>query len=187
MIRRALFTSAVFALALASAPLAAAQTPATPSRVDYAGFVSLTGELQTVRAAHLVSLDRFWALAAEGDTLILDARSRDAFARGHIEGAVNLPLTDFTAQSLAKTIGDPNRRLLIYCNNNFVNNTDPVVTKQVRLALNIQTFINLHGYGYGNVYELADAVDFNSPRVRWVRGDPLQPAPPAAGSAASSG
>jgi len=44
-----------------------------------------------------------------------------------------------------------------------------VVTKSIRLALNIQTFINLHGYGYGNVYELAEAVDFNSPRVRWVR------------------
>jgi hypothetical protein len=112
-------------------------------------------------------------MASEADTLILDARSRDAFARGHIAGAVNLPLTDFTAQSLAATIGDPNRRLLIYCNNNFVNNTDPVVTKQLRLALNIQTFINLHGYGYANVYELSEAVDFNDPRVRWVKGVPV--------------
>lgn len=169
MIRSVLLT-----LALASAPLAAAaDPPTTPSRVDYAGFVLLTADLQADRAAHLVSLDKFWAMAGEGNTLILDARSRDAFARGHIAGAVNLPFTDFTAPSLAATIGDPNRRLLIYCNNNFVNNTDPVVTKQVRLALNIQTFINLHGYGYANVYELSEAVDFNDPRVRWVKGDPV--------------
>jgi len=167
MIRAALFT-----LGLAAAPLAAVAEPApVPSRVDYAGFVTLSAELQVDRAQHLVNLERFWALAADGDTLILDARSRDAFARGHIAGAVNLPLTDFTAQSLAAAIGDPNRRVLIYCNNNFVNNTDPVVTKSVRLALNIQTFINLHGYGYANVYELSEAVDFNSPRVRWVRDD----------------
>jgi len=165
--------AAALVLALASAPLAArAETAPTPSKVDYAGFAALTAELQADRATHLVSLDRFWALAGERHTLILDARSRDAFARGHIEGAVNLPLTDFTAQSLAGVIGDPNRRLLIYCNNNFVNNTDPVVTKQVRLALNIQTFINLHGYGYANVYELSEAVDFNDPRVRWVKGEP---------------
>jgi hypothetical protein len=170
--------SAVVVLALAFAPLAAAAH--TPSRVDYAGFVLLSADLQAERARHLVGLDRFWALAGEGDTLILDARSRDAFARGHIAGAVNLPFTDFTAQSLAQTIGDPARRVLIYCNNNFVNNTDPVVTKQVRLALNIQTFINLHGYGYANVFELADAVDFRDPRVRW-EGGASAPAAPIAG------
>jgi len=173
--------SALLAIALASAPLAAAaDAPPTPSRVDYAGFALLTADLQVDRTTHLVSLDRFWAMAGEGDTLILDARSRDAFARGHIAGAVNLPLTDFTAQSLAETIGDPHRRLLIYCNNNFVNDTDPVVTKQVRLALNIQTFINLHGYGYANVYELSEAVDFNDPRVRWVKGAPVAGASAAA-------
>ena len=196
MIRNAPIMLALVSLALASAPLAAAQPPVgpptgpprtapqspppTPSRVDYAGFAALTAQLQTVRAQRLVSLHQFWAMAGDPDTLILDARSRDAFARGHIRGAVNLPLTDFTVQSLARTIGDPHRRLLIYCNNNFINATAPVVTKSVRLALNIQTFINLHGYGYDNVYELAEAVDFNSPRVRWVRSD--DPPPPASGA-----
>jgi hypothetical protein len=162
--------TAMLALSLAAAPLAAGAAP-IPSKVDYAGFAALTAELQTNRTEHLVSLDRFWALAGDPGAMILDARSRDAFQRGHIDGAVNLPLTDFTAQSLARAIGNPDRRLLIYCNNNFVNNTDPVVTKQVRLALNIQTFINLHGYGYANVYELGEAVNFDDPRVRWIRGD----------------
>ena len=123
-----------------------------------------------------LGIGKLAAAAAEGI-------ARQPSAAAQITGAVNLPLTDFTAQSLARTIGDPSRRLLIYCNNNFVNNTDPVVTKQVRLALNIQTFINLHGYGYGNVYELAEAVDFNSPRVRWVRDES---APPATESGAAT-
>jgi len=38
------------------------------------------------------------------------------------------------------------------------------------LALNIQTFIHLVGYGYRNVRELNDVVDFNEPRIHWVRG-----------------
>jgi hypothetical protein len=42
--------------------------------------------------------------------------------------------------------------------------------KSVQLALNIQTFINLYGYGYRNVYELGDVVNFNNPQVRWVKG-----------------
>jgi phage shock protein E len=171
-------------LALACALLAAPALAApVPSRVDYPGFVALTADLQAERAAHLVSMDRFWQMAAEGDTLILDARSADAFARGHIAGAVNLPLTDFTAASLKRVIGDTHRRILIYCNNNFINDADPVPTKMIRLALNIQTFINLHGYGYPNVYELSEAVDFNDPKVRWVRSAPQAVAAvaPAAG------
>ena len=46
----------------------------------------------------------------------------------------------------------------------------PVPLKSAALALNIQTFINLVGYGYPNVLELADVVDFNDPKVEWVKG-----------------
>jgi hypothetical protein len=67
-------------------------------------------------------------------------------------------------------IGDKDRPILIYCNNNFSNNRAPVETKMVRLALNIQTFINLVGYGYPNVRELNEVVDFNDPKIGWVKG-----------------
>jgi hypothetical protein len=87
-------------LALACALIAAPALAApTPSRVDYSGFVTLSTDLAADRASHLVPLAKFWELAGEDNTLILDARSADAFARGHIAGAVNLPLTDFTAAS----------------------------------------------------------------------------------------
>ena len=129
----------------------------------------MTREVEAYRAARLVGLAEFQRMAGDGDTIILDARSADAFAEGHIGGAVNLPFTDFTDQSLRQTLRDPSVRILIYCNNNFSNNARPVVLKRVELALNIQTFINLYGYGYRNVYELGDIVDFNDPAVGWVR------------------
>ncbi len=148
---------------------AAAQGAAPPqSLIDYRGFERLTSEVAVYRLRHLVSLEEFNAMAGEGDTLILDARSPAAFAAGHIRGAVNLTFTDFTAGFLAKAIGDPDRRILIYCNNNFSNDVEPVRTKALKLALNIQTFINLYGYGYRNVYELRDTVDLHDPRVGWV-------------------
>ena len=43
-----------------------------------------------------------------------------------------------------------------------------MVTKAAPLALNIPTFINLHGYGYGNVWELADVIGMDDPGVGWV-------------------
>ena len=148
----------------------AAPTRSTAAQIDYRGFENLTGEVRAYRAGRLVSLTDFQHMASEPGTIVLDARSADAFAEGHIAGAVNLPFTDFTDQSLRDALRDPNVRILIYCNNNFSNNARPVVLKRVELALNIQTFINLYGYGYRNVYELGDVVDFNDPAVRWVRG-----------------
>ncbi len=156
---------------LAAAPLASAQNKADPpAQIDYAGFRGLTAQVESYRAERLVDLAAFQRMAREANTLILDARSADAYAEGHIAGAINLPFTDFTEASLRAVLGDPNVRILIYCNNNFSNNARPVVLKRVELALNIQTFINLYGYGYRNVHELAQVVDFNDPAVRWVRG-----------------
>ncbi|MBA3941150.1 MAG: sulfurtransferase [Sphingopyxis sp.] len=160
--RRLLFLT----LALASTPVWAQANP----QIDYPAFQTLTARVAPERAQRLLKFDAFKAEAAKPGTLLLDARSKDAFARGHIAGAVNLPLTDFTAESLAAVIGDdPNRPILIYCNNNFSNHRSPVPLKAAPLALNIQTFINLAGYGYPNVWELADVVDFNDPAVGWAR------------------
>ena len=139
-------------------------------QVDYAGFQQLTGEVSTYREARLLTWQEFAAAAKVPGTLVLDARSADAYAAGHIRGAVNLPFTDFTAESLARAIGDKDRSILIYCNNNFANDRAPVIRKAAQLALNIQTFINLVGYGYPNVRELNEVVDFNDPKVGWVRG-----------------
>ena len=155
-------------LALLATPLAA-QDRGSPL-IDYAGFRDLTTEVQPVRSERLIPLSELKARATKTDVLILDARSAQAFAEGHITGAINLPLPDFTAESLGQVIGaNPDREILIYCNNNFINNRRPVMTKALPLALNIQTFINLYGYGYKNVWELGEAVDMDDPRVGWVK------------------
>lgn len=153
--------------------LAASGAPAqqTNPQIDYPGFAKLTQSVEPYRQSRLLSWAKFAETAKRPGVLILDARSADAYAAGHIEGAVNLPFTDFTAQSLAGVIGDQNRPILIYCNNNFSNDRRPVPMKIARVALNIQTFINLVGYGYPNVWELNEVIDFNDPKVGWVKGE----------------
>ena len=167
MIRFALVAVSLLSAAFAvAAPGGAAEA----TNIDYGGFQALTQDVHAYRANRLVTHAQFQAMAREPKTIILDARSAAAFAQGHIDGAINLAFTDFTVQSLADTIGDPNTRILIYCNNNFSNNAPPVMLKARPLALNIQTFINLYGYGFRNVYELGETVNFNDPAVHWVRG-----------------
>lgn len=157
-----------------SAPRAAAQTvEAAPPEalIDFAGFEALTVEAGFYRNGRLVDLAEFNAMRADPDTLVIDARSAEAFALGHIDGAVNLNFADFTDEKLAAVIGDTSRRILIYCNNNFTDNVAPVMLKRAPLALNIATFVNLYGYGYTNIYELDGAYSFTDPEIGWISAD----------------
>jgi len=164
MIRSIILATALIAMS-ASAQQASPRNP----QVDFPAYRSLTAEVGDHRVHRLLAWDDWKRASRKRHALILDARSADAFARGHIAGAVNLPFTDFTAESLATAIGaDRNRPILIYCNNNFSNDLAPVRLKAVALALNVQTFVNLYGYGYRNVWELDDVVDFTDAKVGWV-------------------
>ncbi|WP_114521552.1 rhodanese-like domain-containing protein [Altererythrobacter sp. ZODW24] len=152
------------ALSLSAPAFAEEQNP----QIDYDGFVELTMQLAETRQQHLLSFQDFTAMQQSEGAILLDTRSAKAFEEGHLAGAINLPFSDFTEGKLAKVLGDNmDRPILIYCNNNFRDNIRPVMTKKATLALNIPTFINLHGYGYTNVWELSEIVMMDD--VDWVR------------------
>jgi phage shock protein E len=163
-----------FMLVCTAAPLSAGKpasaVPLNP-QIDYSTFRQLTAEVEPYRRTRLIDWETFIAAADEPDVLILDARSERQFAAGHIEGAVNLPLPEFSVEALAEVIGRSDRPILIYCNNNFRNDVPPVALKSGPVALNIPTFIHLVAYGYRNIRELNDVMDFNDPAVRWVTSD----------------
>ncbi|MGZ8351374.1 MAG: rhodanese-like domain-containing protein [Allosphingosinicella sp.] len=156
----------VLPLAFAAASLAAA--PRGNPQIDYPAFRTLTQDVEAYRLTRLLDWDAFVVAAAEPDVLILDARSERQFAAGHLEGAVNLSLPEFSEEALAEIVGRTDRPILIYCNNNFRNDVQPVMLKSGPLALNIPTFIHLVGYGYRNVRELDAVVDFDDPAIPWV-------------------
>jgi len=147
------------------------QMPAD-AEISYQGFMLLSEEVQKYRENRLVSKDTFFDMAKDPDTVILDTRSKEAFDMGHIKGAVHLNFSDITESKLAKVIGSKDRRILIYCNNNFTDNERPFLKKSVELALNVPTFINLYGYGYKNIYELKDAVSMHDPQMQIVETNP---------------
>ena len=144
----------------------------TDVSIDYPGFLELAIELEPIRQERLVDLGTFNEMKADPGTIILDTRSAEAFMMGHIDGAINLPFSDFTTEKLASVIPEQTSRILIYCNNNFSDNVSPIMLKRVELALNVPTFINLWGYGYENIYELGSYTESSDPRVDWVSNWP---------------
>lgn len=161
-------------------------TPALPSSatvpaaapnplVDTAGFRAGVTEADRLRAERRVGEAAFMALAAPG-SVILDCRSPEKFARLHVRGAVNLPFTDITAESLAGVIPSPETRVLLYCNNNFANAPEAFPAKVAAAALNHHSFATLVAYGYRNVFELAPLVDVAATELP-LEGSDARPAP----------
>ena len=67
------------------------------------------------RGENQVSIDELarWIIERRKDFVLIDIRSADAFAAGHIKGAQNLPLTDLvTPAKLASLPRD--RKVIIY-------------------------------------------------------------------------
>jgi len=161
--------------------------PLPASKVDFDAYEALAKEVKEYRKNRLVSLSRFLFLSKEQNTIILDTRSTEMFNRKHVKGALHLNFADFTQDNLRQLIPDLNTRILIYCNNNFDNDQVRFATKSTRprsisqkeitLALNIPTFINLYGYGYKNVYELADLVSVFNKAIEFEGRDVLKPVP----------
>ncbi len=133
--------------------------------IDYNRFLSSAVSVGRLRNERRVTEEQFITMASEPDTVILDARSTDKYARLHIKGAKHLGFSDITAATLARTIPTLATRVLIYCNNNFLNAPESFATKMPAASLNIHTFNTLYNYGYTNVYELGPLIDVHKAKV----------------------
>lgn len=148
-----------------------------PSKVDFEGFLKLSEETYQYRKDRLVDLDLFLEMAKDSNTIILDTRSDKMYAMKHVKGAVHLNFADFNVFDLMRVIPSRDTRILIYCNNNFDDDSRFFISKvaipaspsekPISLALNIPTFINLYGYGYRNIYELSSLVSVMDRRIQF--------------------
>ena len=150
-------TTLLTALLLA-APLVHAADKINPL-IDYGRFQKIAAQVEPVRQQRRVTEAQFATMAAEPGTVVLDARSADKYALRHITGAISLPFTDFTDESLARVIPAKATRVLIYCNNNFRGAPVSLTAKRAPASLNISTYIALATYGYTNIYELGPLLD----------------------------
>ncbi|MCD6066990.1 MAG: hypothetical protein K0S33_1816 [Bacteroidetes bacterium] len=180
------FTIAAFLLiGLFSFSIAKAQTKSAAARVsliakvDFDAYEKLVSEVKAHRKTRLVGLEEFFKMSGEAKTIILDTRSDAMYKSKHVKGAIHLNFSDFTQSNLAKIIPSSDYRILIYCNNNFDNDDLNFASKayipakpkagqkELTLALNIPTYINLYGYGYKNVYELSELISVFDPRIEF--------------------
>ena len=144
---------------------AAADSAIPNQRIDMPAYLKVAQEAAAYRETHRVSESEFIRMSREPGTIILDARSREKFDLLHIRGAINLSFPDIAIESLARLLPDKNARILIYCNNNFVNEERAFPSKMPSASLNVSTYISLYTYGYRNVYELGPLLDVKKTKI----------------------
>jgi len=145
-----------------------ADTNDIPNRlVDYDTFLAHAADVGRLRSEHRVTEEKFIQMAGEPGTVVFDARSDDKFQQLHIKGARHLSFPEITAAELAKIFPDKSVRILIYCNNNFLNAPNNFASKAAPASLNIHTFNTLYNYGYTNVYELGPLLDIRKTKLQF--------------------
>ena len=153
------FTIALFLAG--SFSIRAEEGPIPNKMIDYHGFLQNAEAVGKLRSQRRITEAEFIRRANEPGTIVFDARSDSKFAMFHIKGAKHLSLPDVTADELAKIIPDKATRVLIYCNNNFINEPTALPARAITASLNLYTFNTLYSYGYTNVYELGPLIDVN--------------------------
>ncbi|MDX2240280.1 MAG: rhodanese-like domain-containing protein [Leptolyngbyaceae cyanobacterium bins.302] len=149
---------------LVAAPVCAQEV--IPNRlIDYGKFRDIVVRSEDERESRRLTEAQFMAMMKEPGIVLLDARSESRYALRRIKGAINLPFTEFTEQSLAAVIPHKNTKILIYCNNNFAGSPTAFASKAPAASLNLSTYMSLKAYGYNNVFELGPLLDVSTTQI----------------------
>lgn len=137
-----------------------------PNRlIDYQEFQKIVVASAAQRESHRLTEEQFVKAMADRTAVLLDARSASKYELRHIRGAINLPFTEFTAESLAKVIPTKGTKILIYCNNNFEGSPVSFASKAPSASLNLSTYTSLRSYGYTNIFELGPLLNVRTTSI----------------------
>ncbi len=93
-----------------------------------------------------LDLPGFVALKEKGAVTVLDVRSADSFARRHLAGSVNAPLTGLTEKNLPALAPDKDAPVVLVCDYSFFP------TRMISMTL--QAYPVLKTNGYKKIYRL---------------------------------
>jgi hypothetical protein len=154
----------IIALCIASATAQAGEPISNPL-IDYGEFQRIVEASSAEHQAHRLTEAQFLAQMRQRGVIVLDARSESRYHLRRIKGALNLPFTEFTEQSLAAIVPRKDAKILIYCNNNFLDDPEAFASKLPAASLNLSTYTSLKAYGYTNVFELGPLLSIADTRI----------------------
>jgi rhodanese-related sulfurtransferase len=77
--------------------------------------------------------------SANHDVIVVDVRGQNAFAKGHVKGAINTPHQEMTAERMAQY--STNKVFVVYCAGPHCNGANKAAVRLARLGLQVKMMI----------------------------------------------
>jgi rhodanese-related sulfurtransferase len=77
--------------------------------------------------------------SADPDFIVVDVRGPNAFAKGHVKGAINIPHQEMTAERMAQY--STNKVFVVYCAGPHCNGANKAAVRLARLGLPVKMMI----------------------------------------------
>jgi rhodanese-related sulfurtransferase len=77
--------------------------------------------------------------SADHDFIVVDVRGPNAFAKGHVKGAINIPHQEMTAERMAQY--STNKVFVVYCGGPHCNGANKAAVRLARLCLPVKMMI----------------------------------------------
>lgn len=77
--------------------------------------------------------------SADHDFIVVDVRGPNVFAKGHVEGAINIPHQEMTAERMAQY--STNKVFVVYCAGPHCNGANKAAIRLARLGLPVKMMI----------------------------------------------
>lgn len=110
------------------------------SEIPPANSIDAYGHFERLLAYETDCWDTHESMATgQADFVLVDVRSEQAFAAGHIAGAVNIPHRDLQAENLAEY--DKSQLFVVYCAGPHCNGADKGARNLARLGRRVKKMI----------------------------------------------
>ncbi len=120
--------------------------------ISYEEYYSEALKLNKIHAERVITPEKLLEMKKNKEAIIIDVRNKESYECGHIEGAINIPLTDITEKTLAKAAPNKESPIIIYCDAAL----ETFMTRKI--ALTTKTFPLVYQLGYENIYELQEGL-----------------------------
>jgi rhodanese-related sulfurtransferase len=96
--------------------------------------------MKTILASELKEL-----LASETDLVLIDVLSEDSFGKGHVPGAINVPINEEFVSKVSEKVSNKDTHIVVYCSSKQCG-ASPAAAKQLTEA------------GFSNVSDYEDGI-----------------------------